>query len=185
MATSMPCASREAPADHYPLSLRERGRVREARSAASPSTANIESWNQNQPMPELKWDETDFLDFFEVEPQYDEFFTSYSYEVERGPLRLLFTVWPIESTAQASLFHGKQEKPLFSIAAYVRGEARLIKEPQQRRLDLEDCIIAPSRFWYIEAGNMFDRVRFPVSVTMSMTVDPELSIDLTKFQLRT
>ena len=133
-------------------------------------------------MPELKWNEIDFLDFFEVEPQYDEFFTSYSYEVQRGQLRLLFTVWPIESTAQASLFHGRQEQPLFSIAAYVRGEARLIKESGLNRLDLEDCIIAPSRFWYIEAGNVFDRVRFPVSVTMSMMVNPDLSIDLTNFQ---
>jgi hypothetical protein len=136
-------------------------------------------------MPELQWNEIDFLDFFEVEPRYDEFFTSYSYKVRRSPLRLLFTVWPIESVAQTSLFHGKQEKPLFNIAAYVRGEARLIKEPQQRRLDLEDCIIAPSRFWYIQAGNVFDRARFPVSVTLSMTLDPELTVDLVNFQTRT
>ena len=41
-------------------------------------------------MPQLRWNDIDFLDFFAVEPTVEDFGVSYNYELERDGLRLLF-----------------------------------------------------------------------------------------------
>ncbi len=75
-------------------------------------------------MPQLDWNELDFLDCFAVEPTVEDDAVSHDYEVERAGLRLLFTVWQLESVIQASLFRGESDDALFTFAAYVRGEVR-------------------------------------------------------------
>jgi hypothetical protein len=136
-------------------------------------------------MPQLRWNDSDFLDFFAVEPTVEDYAVSYDYEIERDGLRLLFTVWQLESVIQASLFRGKTESALFTFAAYIRGEARFINDERGRYLDLEDCIIAPSRFWYIHAGNPFDQQRFPISVTIHLAIEPDIHISFVNYESRT
>ncbi|MBL8820791.1 MAG: hypothetical protein JNL18_04005 [Planctomycetaceae bacterium] len=127
-------------------------------------------------MPQLRWNDIDFLDFFAVEPTVEDFGVSYNYELECDGLRLLFTLWQFESVIQASLFRGTTEPALFTFAAYVRGEARFINDQRGRYMDFEDCIVAPSRFWYIYAGDPFDQQRFPISVTIRLVIDPDIRI---------
>lgn len=79
-------------------------------------------------MPQLKWDEIDFLECFAVEPTAEDYGSSFSYEIERNRLRLLFTVWQYESVIQASLFRTDSETALHTWAAYVRGGARFIND---------------------------------------------------------
>src|SRR5688572_9093968 len=127
--------------------------------------------NRCTPMPQLRWNETDFLDFFAVEPTIDDYAVSHNYEIESDGLRLLFTLWQFESVIQTSLFRSQAEDALFSFAAYVRGEARFINDQRGRYIDFEDCIVAPNRFWYIQTGDPFDRERFPNSVTIRLAID--------------
>jgi hypothetical protein len=136
-------------------------------------------------MPQLRWNDTDFLDFFAVEPTIEDYAVSHNYELERDGLRLLFTVWQLESVIQASLFRGKAETALFTFAAYVRGEARFINDRMGRYIDFEDCIIAPNRFWYIQAGNPFDQQQFPISVTIRLAIDPDIRIGFVNYESRT
>ncbi len=136
-------------------------------------------------MPQLRWNDTDFLDFFAVEPTVEEHAVSHSYELERDGLRLLFTLWQLESVIQASLFRENAETALFSFAAYVRGEARFINDRRGRYIDFEDCIVAPNRFWCIQSGDPFDQQRFPISVTIQLAVDPDIRIGFVDYESRT
>ena len=136
-------------------------------------------------MPQLNWNDLDFLDFFAVEPNVEDYAVSYNHEIERDGLRLLFTVWHLESVIQASLFREKSDDALFTFAAYVRGEARFINDKRGRYLEIADCIIAPNRFWYIVSGDPFDRDRFPISVTVRMTVDPDIRLAFVDYETRT
>src|SRR5687767_12024041 len=107
-------------------------------------------------MPQLKWNDVDFLEFFAVEPTVD-YDVAHHYEIERAGLRLLFTVWQLESVIQASLFRDQADDALFTVCAYVRGEARFINDKRGRYLEIEDCIVAPSRFSYIQSVDFFNR----------------------------
>lgn len=136
-------------------------------------------------MPQLRWNDTDFLNFFAVEPTVEDYGISHNYEVERDGIRLLFTLWQHESVIQASMFRGQSDNALFTFAAYVRGEARFINDVRGRYIDFEDCIIAPSRFWYIQAGNPFDQQRFPISVTIRLACDADVRISFADYECRT
>ena len=136
-------------------------------------------------MPQLAWNDVDFLDFFAVEPIVEDGAISFNYEIQRNGLRLLFTVWQYESVIQASVFRGDADVALFTFAAYVRDEARFINDKRGRLLEIADCIIAPNRFWYIESGDPFDRERFPIAVTVTVAIDPDIRIAFVNFEPRT
>lgn len=136
-------------------------------------------------MPELIWNKTDFLDCFSAEPTVEEDSCSFSYEIERNGLRLDFTVWECEGVIQTSLFRAGSDRPLHAWAAFVRGEARLVKDQRGRYLVFEDCVIAPDRFWNIPCDDVFDRGRFPHSVTVTVAVDPDIQIRFILFESRT
>ena len=136
-------------------------------------------------MPQLEWNEIDFLECFAVEATAEDYATSFHYEVERDGLRLLFTVWQHESVIQASLFRTDSEIALYTWAAYVRGVARFVDDQRGRYLEFEDCIIAPDRFWYIKSGDVFNRDRFPHSVTVTVAVDPDIRVAFINYESRT
>ena len=136
-------------------------------------------------MPQLEWNEIDFLDCFAVEPAVEDYTNSFNYEIERAGLRLLFTVWQHESVIQASLFRAGSDDALYTWAAYVRGAARFVDDQRGRYLEFEDCIIAPNRFWYIQSGDVFNRDRFPHSVTVTVAVDPDIRVAFINFESRT
>lgn len=135
-------------------------------------------------MPSLKWNELDFLEFVSGEITVEQG-VSYGCELRRDGLRLLFTVWINESAIQASLFRNGNDNELFTFAAYVRGQVRFIDDQRGKYMEIEDAIVAPNRFWYIEAGDVFDRERFQVSVTITVSVDPDIRIAFVNYESRT
>ena len=136
-------------------------------------------------MPPLEWNDTEFLDFFAVEPTVEDYAVSHNYEVERNGLRLSFTVWQHESVIQVSVFRGDADDALVTFAAYVRAGARFINDKRGRYLEIADFIIAPSRFWYIETGDPFDLERFPIAVTVTVAIEPDIRIAFVNFEPRT
>lgn len=127
-------------------------------------------------MPQLEWNEIDLLDYFEVEPTVLDEVVSHSYEVERNGLRLLLTVWQLESVVQVTLFRSESEAEIFTFAAYARGPVRRIDDQRGKFIEIGDCIIAPNRFWYIEAGDVFNKGKYPASITIEIEVRPEIRI---------
>jgi hypothetical protein len=137
-------------------------------------------------MPQLRWNDTDFLAFFAVVPTSDEIAISHNYELQRLGLRLLFTVWQLESVIQASVFRDATDAAVFTFAAYVRGEARPIDDQRGRFIEFEDCIVAPDRFWRIHAdANPFDQERFPISINIRLAIDPDIQIAFMDYKSRT
>ncbi len=129
-------------------------------------------------MPLLRWNEIDFLDYLEVEPNVLDEVVSHRYSVERMGLKLLLTLWQLESMVQVTLFRDNSpENRILSFAAGVRGSAKCIDDQRGRYLEFSDCIIVPSRSWYRHADNLFDRQRISASVTIEIAVNPDIRID--------
>ena len=129
-------------------------------------------------MPQLDWDELIFLEFLGVEPMVDDYSTSHTYEVEHNELRLLLTLWQYESVIHLSLFRKATTVPLFSFASFVRGGIRLVNDKRGKYLELMDCIVGPTRFWYIQAGDLFDREKYAHGITVQVEIRPEIRIAL-------
>lgn len=142
-------------------------------------------------MPQFKWNELDFLDCFGVEPSVEDYGVLHSYEILREGLRLLVTVGQLESLIYVSLFRGNCDDAVFAFVLYARGAARFINDQRGRFLGIEDCIVAPSRFWcnrvgdVFGSGDVFDREHFPYSVTATIAVDPDIRIALVDYKSRT
>ncbi len=136
-------------------------------------------------MPQLNWNETDFLECLEVEPDISDYAVSHSYEVNKNGLRLLITVWQYESAVQLTLSRDATEANLFSFAAYVRGEVRYVNDKRGTYLEITDSIVAPSRFSYMEFGDVFDRERFPYGVTVEIGVKPDIRVAIVPFRSTT
>jgi hypothetical protein len=105
--------------------------------------------------------------------------------VHRNGLRLLITVWQFESVIQVTLFRESSDVALMDFTCFVRGEVRHINDGRGNYLSLEDCVVAPSRFSYIEAGNSFNHDRFPFGITLTIRVRPDIQIAMVPYQSRT
>jgi hypothetical protein len=127
-------------------------------------------------MPQLTWNELDLLDYLEVSPIVDEDSASHSYELVKHDLRLLLTVWQYESVVQLSIFRSENHAPMFSFACFVRDKVRYVNDKRGKFLELIDCVIAPNRFWYLQAGDVFDHNRFPHGLTIQVEAIPEIKV---------
>ncbi|HEY1051191.1 MAG TPA: hypothetical protein VGE39_15580 [Prosthecobacter sp.] len=63
----------------------------------------------------LAWNKTDLLEFFEVDPDFNEAALSHSFEVNRDGLRLLVTLFAFENAAYVSLYREGQDTALFTV----------------------------------------------------------------------
>jgi hypothetical protein len=127
-------------------------------------------------MPNLQWDELDFLECLEVVPEVEEDGISYTYDVQRGDFRLLVTVRPLESVVECTLWQQEVEASLFDFDVYVRGRVRHINDKRGEYLEFQDSIVVPDRFWYVEAGDLFSPERFALSVTLALRIKPSISL---------
>ncbi|MBX9666037.1 MAG: hypothetical protein K2X93_00405 [Candidatus Obscuribacterales bacterium] len=129
-------------------------------------------------MPKLNWCELDFLECLEADPIVDDYGTSHYYELEQGDLRIQVTVWQYESVIQLSLLRASTNVTIFGFASFVRGNVRYINDKRGKYLEVYDCILAPSRFWYQDAGDLFDHKKFTHGLTIRLEVEPEIRIML-------
>jgi|SRR5579884_112708 len=127
-------------------------------------------------MPELQWDERDFLECLETVPDGKEYGVSYSYDLTRAGHRLLVTVWPFESIVQLTLWSEKMETPLIEFSLFVRGAVRHVNYRRGEYLEFQDSIVAPDRFWHMKAGDMFNQDRFACGVTLQLSIKPSIRL---------
>ncbi len=128
-------------------------------------------------MPQLEWDETDFLECFEVEPEAADHDVSHTYDMNANGLRLLVTVWQYESVVQVSLYRREHEDAaITTLACFVRGNARYVNDKRGMYIELANCVIGPSRFWYQETGDLFDQESFAHGVDVHLGIKPDLRV---------
>jgi hypothetical protein len=133
-------------------------------------------------MPALNWDPVDLLDYLEVEPAIEEYEVSHTYLIERNKLILKISIFQFESVVQLELFRTDSTCPLFQFAAFVRGSVIYNNDKLGRFIKITNCVIGTNRFFYIYSGDPFDQGRFPVGMTITLSVYPDIEIEFHPFE---
>jgi hypothetical protein len=132
-------------------------------------------------MPNLSWDETDFVETLEVLPQTEEYGTKHLFVVERDELRLQIAVWQHESVVCLDLYRKGIESPIIGCAFYVRGDIRRVNEHGADYLELQNSLPVPSRFSYLDFK---EDLRDPQSIRYGLTarvhVHPHIRIEFVR-----
>ena len=127
--------------------------------------------------PELRWDETDFLDCLEVFPEIDEdFYLSYVYKVTKLGMVLTVVVWPLESLVSMSLRQQEMQASLIEVALCVRGSVRYIKDKRGDYLEFPDCVFLPNITSPQLVEDAFDRTISSCGATLQLAIKPHIQI---------
>jgi len=81
----------------------------------------------------IRWHERDVAEFFGVDASFCDPAHSYSFEVSRDGLRLLFTLFDLEGAAYVSIWRDGLPDPLFTVVRESCTHAQLAKDTLQRR----------------------------------------------------
>lgn len=127
-------------------------------------------------MPELNWNETDFMECLEVVPEIESYKVKHVYKVTKDGLALVVIVRQFESVVQLSLRQREVDTLLIEFSLFVRESTRYIKDKRSEYLEFQDCIVLPSRFSYQDVGNMFDKANFKHGLTVQLAIKPHIQI---------
>jgi hypothetical protein len=95
-------------------------------------------------MPQLTWDETDFIDYFEVLPRVDdEWETLHVFEIKRENLFLSLGISQFEGTVSVIVRHLDHKEPIVNFLLFVKDSATFVKEKKAKFLELRKCILLP------------------------------------------
>lgn len=70
-------------------------------------------------MPQLKWDETEFIECLEILPTVEDYSVSHVFEIKKDALILQLTVWQYESVVQLAVFREQVEVAVIQMALFV------------------------------------------------------------------
>ena len=79
-------------------------------------------------MPQLKWNEDDFIECLGVLPKTDEYFCSHSFVVIKDNLKLELTLWQYESLVAISLSQGNRQDAFLTLYFIVRENIKFLNE---------------------------------------------------------
>ena len=127
-------------------------------------------------MPQLQWDELDFIECLDVIPEVEDYQVSHSFKVIQERLTLALKVWQYESVVHFALYDSETGRLVTEFALFVRGSVSHEKSQRAEYLMLRDCIVAPSRFYYINVGDVFNVDRWPFGLTVSIFIKPQISV---------
>jgi hypothetical protein len=107
-------------------------------------------------MPELRWNEYDFLECFGVLPQLDEDTVFYFFKVELDNLILEINICHYESLVEIILSQKDNITPFLCLSFLVRNEIRFVNEKNVSFIEFSDCIITKSY-----DSELFDKEKYP------------------------
>jgi hypothetical protein len=125
-------------------------------------------------MPQLDWDEIDFLECLGIIPSVEDYEVKHTYKVNRSGLVLTLIVKQLDSLVQIALQQQDLKEPVVALAFFVRGSVRYINDKRGRYLEFVDSIIAPDNLSQILGA--FDKTKFPRGMTIQLQVNPEIHI---------
>jgi hypothetical protein len=133
---------------------------------------------QEDTMPELNWDQTDFIECLEVLPQTNEYGTEQIFQLDREGLSLKVSVWPLESVVYLDLHRVNHEARIIGFALFVRGRVEHVKERSFEYLRFHDALPAPSRFSYMDfSEDVHSTARSPYGLTVRLRTKPDIEIE--------
>jgi hypothetical protein len=119
-------------------------------------------------MPELVWNETDFLVCLEVEPTIDEFECGYHYCVKKDGLRLELSVYQFSSDICITVYSEGVGRAIISFQITNCSGTKYIHDERGEWLEF-----APSQVF----GNRFSN-DFVIPVGVRLSVRPSISVEL-------
>lgn len=125
-------------------------------------------------MPQLDWDETDFMECLEVIPTVEDYEVKHVYEVNKDGLSLLVCVWQLESVVGLSLRQHDGDELLTEFALFVRGAVRYVNDKRGEYLEFSDVVVAPNRFSF--SGSAFDKTRLSHGLVIHLQAKPHIQI---------
>ena len=119
-------------------------------------------------MPQLKWDETDFLACLEVPPRIDEYETGHHYSVCKDGLRLELSVFQFDSDMCITVYRDGVERPVIDFKIRDCSGTRYVNDSRGEFLEF-----APSQVF----GDRFQR-DYLIPVGVRLSVKPSICIEL-------
>ena len=131
---------------------------------------------QGHKMPQLQWDELDFIECLDVVPVVEDYQISHTFNVVQDKLILALKVWQYESAIHITLYDSVTGRLVTEFALFVRGRVSHEKFQRAENLTLRDCILAPSRSYNVNVGDVFDTGKWPFGLTICISVKPQISV---------
>jgi hypothetical protein len=130
-------------------------------------------------MPELKWNQYDFIECLGVLPEVEEYETNHFFKLEKDGLILEMTIWQYESLIAVSLIQKEAEKPFLTFFFVVRDEIKFRNDKESSYLEFIDSVIVPLRFYHLSQGDVFNKANYPTDISIELWTYPQLEIKVT------
>lgn len=132
-------------------------------------------------MPQLEWNETEFIECLEILPTVDDYASNYVFEVKKHGLILQLTVWQYESVVQLAVFQEQVEAAIIQMTLFVQSEVRYIKKLKSEFLEFRRCIPAASSYSYLDfPKNPANQKEYPYDLNVWLFVKPHIRIHFVK-----
>lgn len=127
-------------------------------------------------MPQLRWDETDFLDCLEVFPTIEEYETEHVYDVKKGELLLRVKVEQYDSHVILSLRQACDAEPAIVYSFYVRDGVEYVKDKRGTYLEFKGCFYTTYRSPYLDYTTA--ELETALGSTIQICIKPQIQIRL-------
>ena len=127
-------------------------------------------------MPNLKWDETDFLVCLETIPEIEEYEVSHSYKVTKSGITLSLKVWQHESIVEIALINNNDGNEITSFAIFINGTIQLKTIKEAEYLTFSDSIVIPSRFSYLDLGGIDNLETGQIGYDVYISIKPTIQV---------
>ena len=96
---------------------------------------------------EFQWDSLDFLELLGSAPKVDdEYGICSEYVVQRGDLRLMISIWPLDCEVQISVYMACQEEPLIHLRLLGTPGARVVNDKRGKFIEFAAANLFSGRF---------------------------------------
>lgn len=129
-------------------------------------------------MSQLQYDPLEFLEFFGVMPETDEYDPIAIYVISSREITLTCAVCDWNSTVSLSLQREGAEKPLISFALFVGGEVRRRQEKWGDYLEFKHCLLCPYPFWAVTEHEELAMRQFAQRVNFELYLRPDIRITI-------
>lgn len=119
-------------------------------------------------MPELVWDETDFVTCLETLPTIDEYEIGYHYLVGKDGLKLDLSVYPLAADICITIYRDGVNRPIINFTITNCGGTRYVRDDRGEYLEFARSQVL---------GDRFHR-DFDIPVGVQLGVKPSISISL-------
>lgn len=126
-------------------------------------------------MPELKWNEYDFIECLGVLPKIDEYETGHHFSVGKDGLNLVLSIWQYDCLFEISLSQSGKDNPFINFYLSVREEVKFINDKRGKYLSFQGCTIVSSEQPITDSINFVQGIDSN-NLVMQLEVDPQIQI---------